>query len=252
MCPASWGTIQGFFKTVNTPFVGCEIAASSVCLDKAYFNQLMEVNGIRQSRYVVIDFDYDNKEEINGKMKLVEKEFNLPLFVKSARTGSSVGVCKVNDWSDLTESINESRKFDEKIVIEEGVKDPQEIEVSVMGNSANDIEASLPGKVIPGAEFYDYEDKYFNNKASYEIPALLPEKIINEVQDLAVKIYKISNCCGLSRIDFLLDDKNSIFINEINTLPGFTPISMYPKLWEVSGLRYKNLITELVLLALRK
>ncbi len=246
------GSIQGFFKILNIPFVGCDITSSSICLDKAYFNQLMEVNNIKQSKYIVIDHEYDEKKEINDKLKFAKKKFSFPLFVKSARTGSSVGVYKVNNWNDLNASISKSKKYDKKVLIEEGVKNPIEIEVSVLGNNAKDIKASLAGKVIPGADFYNYNDKYFDNNAQYELPAKLSQNVTLKIQEQAIKIYKISNCTGLARIDFLLDKRSNIYINEINTLPGFTPISMYPKLWGISGLSYKNLITKLITLAIRR
>lgn len=245
------GSIQGFFKTLDVPFVGCNIASSAICLDKAFFNQIMEANAMRQPRFVVLDYNYNAEEKIAGSIKFVQQKFKLPLFVKPARTGSSVGINKVSDINDLILYINKAKKYDNKVIIEEGVSSPLEIEVSVLGNTVKDIKASLPGRIIPGADFYDYKDKYFNGRSKSELPAVLPKGVNIKVQELAIKIYKIVNCTGLARVDFLLDKKFNIFINEINTLPGFTPVSMYPKLWEITELNYKNLISKLIELALK-
>jgi D-alanine-D-alanine ligase len=246
------GSIQGFFETLKIPYVGCDVSSSVVCLDKVYFNQIMHVNKIKQSRFEVIDFKYENTEVIKEKILFIKNNFKMPLFVKSSRTGSSVGVYKVTKPSLLVSAINKSKKFDSKIVIEEGVNNAKEVEVSVLGNSSKDIKVSLPGLVVPGAEFYDYDDKYHNNLAKFEIPVNLPKNKIEEIQDVAIKAYKLTNCGGLARVDFLLDKNLNIYINEINTLPGFTPVSMYPKLWEVTGLSYSKLITKLILLAYKK
>ncbi|MFH1142583.1 MAG: D-alanine--D-alanine ligase family protein [Candidatus Uhrbacteria bacterium] len=246
------GSIQGFFETQKIPFVGCGVASSAICLDKAHFNQIMFANGIKQAKFEILDFQYETCREINKKIESIKKKFKTPLFIKPARTGSSIGIFKINDVKMLKTKLNQSKKFDNKIVIEEGVRDAVEIEVSVFGNDIKDIKASLPGRVIPGAEFYDYDDKYINNKTTYEIPAKLSKTKIREITNLATKIYKLANCSGLARVDFLLDKQRNIYLNEINTIPGFTPFSMYPKLWESTGLSYKNLISKLIMLALNK
>jgi D-alanine-D-alanine ligase len=245
------GTIQGLFESLNVPCVGCDVSSSVICLDKVFFNQIMAVNKIKQSKFEFLDYEYENNDEINAKIQIIKKNFTPPLFIKSARTGSSVGVYKVTDLSLLEKYINKSRKFDTKVVVEVGVKNAIEVEVSVMGNNDGNIKASLPGRVLPGAEFYDFNDKYNNNLAKFEIPVNFSKMKIKELQSLAIKAYKLTNCKGLARVDFLLDSRLNININEINTLPGFTPVSMYPKLWEVSGLSYSKLLTNLVLLALK-
>lgn len=246
------GSIQGFFKTLKIPFVGADILASAVCLDKAVFKELMTAHGIIQTRFVVLDWKRENQKEIKKKIEFIKKEFKFPLFSKPARTGSSVGISKIKKAGELEKCIKDSKRFDDKIIIEEAVMNAQEIEVSVLGNSNENIQASVPGKIIPGADFYDYADKYQNNATKFELPARLPKEKIQEIQALAVEVYKIANCDGLSRVDFFLDKNLKVYINEINTLPGFTPVSMYPKMWETSGLKYKDLITRLINLALEK
>jgi D-alanine-D-alanine ligase len=245
------GSIQGFFKTLGIPFVGAGIASSAVCLDKVIFKQLMSADKIPQTKFIFLDWQYDSQEDIDKKLVTVKNKFKFPLFVKPARTGSSVGVYKVKSFSKLNYFIKKSKKFDSKIIIEESVEKAREIEVSVIGNSTKDIKASLPGRIIPGAEFYDYDDKYKSNKTQFELPAKLPENKIKEIQSLAAKVYKISNCQGLARVDFLLGKNLKVYVNEINTLLGFTPISMYPKLWEATGFKYQDLISSLILLALK-
>jgi len=245
------GSIQGFFEILNIPYVGAGIMSSSVGLDKEIFKKVMDASGIAQAKYGIIDWKYQDKGEIKKTISKLKKELRFPLFVKPARTGSSIGINKARTEKDLEIFLSRSRKFDSKVIVEESVEKPGEIEVSVLGNGHSDIKASLPGKVIPGAEFYDYNDKYKNNKTVFEIPVNLPRRKIEEIRKLAIKAYKAVGCEGLARVDFLLDEKSKVYINEINTLPGFTPISMYPKMWEASGLKYKNLITKLLHLAMR-
>jgi D-alanine-D-alanine ligase len=200
----------------------------------------MVIQGIRKPRFIIIDNKIETIEIKQEKISSIKKDFKFPVFVKPARTGSSVGVYKVKEPEVLESFIDKAVAFDNKIVVEEAVNDCREIEVS------------LPGEVFPGAEFYDYDDKYKNNQAKFDIPAKLSPEKTAEIQRIALDAYKITNCEGLARVDFLLDKEETVFLNEINTLPGFTPISMYPKLWEVTGLSYKELITKLILIALNK
>lgn len=245
------GTIQGMFEMLGIPYVGCGIASSAICLDKALFNDLMDAHDINQAKYSVVDYVYQSKSECGEIIRNIQKNYSFPVFVKPARAGSSVGISKVKIAKDLQRAINKAKLVDKKIVIEESVEDCMEIEVSVMGSSERTIKASVQGRVIPGAEFYDYEDKYVNNKTVFEIPANLPKSVLRELSELATRIYKISNCTGLARVDFFVDKQHKIYINEINTLPGFTPISMYPTLWKASGVSYKTLITKLIQLGLK-
>jgi len=246
------GSIQGFFKTLKIPFVGSDITASAVCLDKSLLNKLTEFEGIKNPRFETIDYERDRPEEIRKKLADIKRKFKLPLFVKPARTGSSVGISKVAKLKELKTALEEAGKFDRKIIIEEGVEKCKEIEVSVLGNQIGDFKVSFPGRVIPGEEFYDYDDKYKNNKAEFEIPAKISKKTENEVKKIALEAYRVANCQGLSRVDLFLDNSGKIYLNEINTMPGFTPFSMYPKMWESSGLGYRDLITKLIELALSK
>lgn len=246
------GTIQGFFKILKIPFVGPDVLASSVCLDKAILNQLTEANGILNPKFEGIDYERENSEEIKFKLTNIENSFKLPLFVKPARTGSSVGISKIKRLKELKSAINEARKFDNKIIIEESIENCKEIEVSILGDNIKNFKVSFPGRVIPGEDFYDYNDKYKSNKARFEIPANFSKKVEDRIKKIALESYKIANCKGMARVDLFLDNKNKIYLNEINTIPGFTPISMYPKMWEASGLSYRNLITKLIELALNK
>ena len=244
------GTIQGFLRTLNIPLVGCDVAASAICLDKGFFNELMDVNNIVQPKYVV--FDFIDKSYRNKKIEEIKALLSLPLFIKPARTGSSIGISKVKDFTDLATAIEKAKEFDDKVVVEESVENCSEVEVSVLGDAQTEVKVSVPGKIIPAAEFYDYDDKYKDNNTKFEVPVKLSEEKIKEIQQLAEKAYIVSGCEGLARVDFLLDEENKVYLNEINTMPGFTPISMYPKLWEASGLQYKELITKLIELAIKR
>ena len=210
---------------LKIPFVGCDVLASAICLDKAIFNQLMAFNNIKKPKFSIVDFDHDSKNEISAKIITTQKNFAFPVFVKPSRAGSSIGIRKVKQKTNLEKAIKYASKFDKKVIIEEAVKNCQEIEIAVMGNK-NNVKASLPGRIIPGNEFYDYNDKYKNDNAKFEIPARLSPRKTKEIQEIATKAYKIVNCQGLARVDFLLDDKLNIYLNEINTMSGFTPISM--------------------------
>ena len=246
------GAIQGFFETLKIPYVGADVISSAIGLDKSFFNQLMAFNKIPKCKFETIDCLRQTPEEIADKIKNISAEFIFPVFVKAARGGSSIGVIKVKKKNELNKAIQKVKKFDKKIVVEESIENSIEIEVSALGNDIDNYKISFPGRVIPGAEFYDYKDKYFSNKTKFELPADLPKQKVNEIKSLALEVYKIINCTGLARVDFLLDSSLKVFINEINTLPGFTQISMYPKLWETSGLKYKELLTKLIYLALNK
>lgn len=246
------GSMQGFFKVLKIPFVGADIASSAVCLDKALLNKLTQAEGILNPKFEVIDYERESDGEIRDKLFGIKKKFKLPLFIKPARTGSSVGISKIKNWKELGSAMSKAKKFDIKIVVEEGVENCKEIEVSVLGNGIGSFKVSFPGRVVPGKDFYDYDDKYKNNKAQFEIPAKLSKEMEKKIKQVALEVYRIANCQGLSRVDLFLDNKNRIYLNEINTMPGFTPFSMYPKMWEASELDYKNLLTKLIGLALKK
>lgn len=240
------GTIQGLLKILDVPFVGADVLGSAVGMDKEVTKRLLRDAGLPIPNFSV--FNRYTRAQIRFN-KIVEK-LNLPFFVKPANLGSSVGIHKVKSETDFESVINDAFQYDNKILIEEYIKG-REIECSVLGNY--DPIASLPGEVIPKHEFYSYEAKYIDeNGAILEIPARLPEHIVTKIQNLAISAFKSLCCWGMARVDFFLTEDEKVFINEINTIPGFTKISMYPKLWEVSGIPYRELIDRLLQLALEK
>ncbi len=245
------GTIQGLLEMAGIPYVGCGVLASSAGMDKVIMKQLFREAGLPIVGYTSLlrtQFEQDSESVLNRVVEAV----GFPCFVKPANLGSSVGISKARDRKSLKEGIAVASRYDRKIIVEEGV-DAREIEVSVLGNDSP--EASLPGEIIPQtAEFYDYKAKYLDdNGARLEIPAQLPQATVNELQDLAVKAFKAIDGSGLARVDFfILKDSGKILVNEINTMPGFTSISMYPKLWEASGVSYSELVDRLIALAIER
>ncbi len=239
------GTLQGLFRIINLPFVGCGVLSASVGMDKEYMKRLMTESGINNSAYVVL-----KKSETNDYERIVQK-IGTPFFIKPANAGSSVGVHKVKSAEDFGPKLKDAFQYDHKVIAEEFI-DGKEVECSVMGLNQNP-KASLPGELIVKHEFYSYEAKYLDaNGAEIVIPAKLADSETKSLQELAIKTFKSLNCDGLTRVDFFIRKDGKIFVNEINTLPGFTQISMYPKMWEASGLKYSDLITELVNLAFEK
>lgn len=240
------GTVQGMCKLLNIPCVGPGVMSSSLCMDKVYTKYVLENFGIKQADYVVVNrFDYNiDKEEILNE---IEEKLGYPNFVKPANSGSSVGISKAHNREELVVGLDEALKHDRKILVEVGIN-AREIEVAVLGN--DDPKGSIPGEIVPAKEFYDYEAKYSSNDSILLIPAKMEENELEEIRTLAVKIYKMLDCAGMARVDFLVDkDTNEVYLNEVNTLPGFTSISMYPKLWDATGLKYSDLINELIKLA---
>ncbi|WP_330638617.1 D-alanine--D-alanine ligase family protein [Romboutsia hominis] len=241
------GKTQGLFEISQIPYVGCGVLASSVGMDKLVCKKVFSQMGLPQVNYTYttkIVFNNNTEEELNK----IERELDYPVFVKPANLGSSVGISKATNRKELLNGINEALKFDSRIVLEQGV-DAREIEVSVLGNE--EVKASIAGEIKPAKDFYDYEDKYINGASTYEIPAKISDADMENIRKMAVDAFKGIDGKGLSRVDFFIDRKSGeIFINEINTLPGFTNISMYPKMWEVTGLEYSNLIDKLIELAI--
>ena len=241
------GTIQGLFAMSGIPYVGCHTFASSVCMDKAATHTILSANRIEQTPYLWFYADrYEDAEGRTTIRKKVNARLNFPVFVKPANAGSSVGISKVNTMDELDEAVAKAAKEDVKIVIEEGVAG-QEVECAVLGN--RDAKASVVGEIGATAAFYDYDDKYKNGTSQLYIPARLSEEISEEIRRTAVRAYRLLGCAGLSRVDFFVTPEGRIILNEINTLPGFTAISMYPKLWEATGLAYGDLLDQLVELA---
>ena len=243
------GTLQGYLETIGLPYVGSGVAASAIGMDKAFMKYVFAA-----AKLPMVDFVQVLEREWRGEreriVRAVNNSLRLPYFVKPANSGSSVGVTKVKSEDALAAAIEKAFRFDEKALVERGL-DAREIEVSVLGNDAP--EASLPGEIVAGREFYDYEDKYIENKAQLIIPAKLPKEKTEEIRRLAVAAFRAIGASGFARVDFFLErGTNRAFVNEINTIPGFTQISMYPKLWEATEIKYSRLIERLVELGLER
>ena len=240
------GTIQGMLKLADMPFVGAGVLGSAVGMDKDVMKRLW-----RDAKIPIADFlVFDHTTKKNCGFKLIQDKLGMPVFVKPANLGSSVGISKVKTADELDRAVNLAFQYDNKIIIEENIIG-REIECSVLGNE--DPVASVPGEIIPHHEFYSYEAKYIDGKgSSLEIPAKLDRNIIKKAQSLAVEAYKSLCCEGMARVDFFLRGRDEVIVNEINTIPGFTRISMYPKLWEASGISYSDLIDRLIQLALER
>jgi D-alanine-D-alanine ligase len=230
-------------------YVGAGVLGSSVGMDKALFKDVMITHHIPVLPYTVVLRSEIEKAPQDVAAR-IEQVGAYPLFVKPANLGSSVGISKCRNRSDLLEGLMEACRFDRRVLVEKGIN-PREIEVGVLGNDSP--AASVPGEVIPSREFYSYEAKYLDGKSELIIPARLPGELTQKVQDMALRAYRAIDCAGMGRVDFLLDrDSGELFLGEINTIPGFTKISMYPKLWEASGLAYPELVDRLIELALEK
>jgi D-alanine-D-alanine ligase len=235
------GALQGFLETLGVPYVGAGVTASAVGMDKAVFKALLRDAGLPTPRAVVLRRSGDGP---------LAAGLPLPVFVKPACGGSSVGVTKVKRREDLADAVALALRYDERVLVEEGV-DARELECAVLGNEQP--RASIPGEIVPGHEFYDYDDKYRDDKAKLLIPAPVPASVAEETRRLAVEVFRLCGVSGMARVDFFLErGTDRVLVNEINTLPGFTAISMYPKLWEASGLPLRDLLDELVRLALER
>jgi D-alanine-D-alanine ligase len=244
------GTIQGMLEMANLPYVGCGVLASAVGMDKAVSKLVFEQIGLRQSHYTV---EKRRRWQTDPEAVLADIEalIDYPVFVKPANMGSSVGISKAETRAELAEAIQLACRYDRKIVIEAAVPNAREIEVSVLGN--DEPVASLPGEIVPGNEFYDYAAKYVDDNSRPLIPAPLSEEQQTGIQEMAIQAFQAVDGEGLARVDFLLDDvSGELYLNEINTMPGFTRISMYPKLWEASGISYPQLVDRLLQLALER
>ncbi len=240
------GTMQGLLKLTNIPFVGPGVMGSSVSMDKDVMKRLLQDSGIPNAAFLV----YQLHEMPSINFKDVESKLGLPVFIKPANMGSSVGVNKANNEEEFYMGMKDAFQYDTKVVVEEFIKG-REIECAVLGNE--DPQASIAGEIIAHHDFYSYKAKYIDEKgASLKIPAELSDDMMKKVQRIAIDTFKVLGCEGLGRVDMFVTSENKIFVNEINTLPGFTKISMYPKLWDYSGLSYKDLITKLLELALAR
>lgn len=243
------GSLQGFLDILGLPYVGSGVAASAVAMDKGHMKYAFGAAKLPMVDFVqVLETEWRNERE--RVVRAVNNALRLPYFVKPANSGSSVGVTKVKSDKALAEAMELALRFDDKVLVERGV-DARELEVSVLGNDAP--AASVPGEIVPGAEFYDYADKYVDNKAQLIVPAKLPKEKCDELRRLALAAFKAVGASGYARVDFFLErGTNRLFVNEINTVPGFTPGSLFPKLWEATEIKYARLIERLIELGIER
>lgn len=240
------GTVQGLFELMELPYVGAGVLASAVAMDKGLFKALMQAHHIPVLEYALFD-SLQLEREVDAVLDRAEAVADYPLFTKPANLGSSVGVSKVHSRSDLLEGLMDAAQYDRRVLVERGIE-AREIEVSVLGNE--EPEASLPGEIVPGDEFYSYRAKYLDDTSELHIPAPLDPETTEEARRLAVEAYKAIDGAGMARVDLLLEkETDRLYMNEINTIPGYTDISMYPKLWEASGIPYAELMDRLIELA---
>jgi len=246
------GTVQGLFEIAGIPYVGSGVAGSAVGMDKGMMKALFANAGLAQLPYVVVT-RHQWQKEANTVIAALETSLPYPMFVKPANLGSSVGISKVRNTDELRNGLTVAAGYDRRIVVEKGLNKPREIEVAVLGN--DEPQASVAGEIIPleKYEFYDYESKYSEGQADLLIPAPLSDEAMADVRQMAVRAFQAIDAAGLSRVDFLLDrDTGRFYLNEINTMPGFTTTSMYPKLWEATGIPYHELVGKLVELAIER
>lgn len=243
------GTVQGLLELAGVAYVGSGVLASALAMDKAVANDVFRAHGLAVAPYIVVKRKEWHQEPAEVVAE-VEAALSYPVFVKPANLGSSVGISKAHDGGELPRAIDLAARYDRKLVIQQGIE-AREIEVSVLGN--DDPIASVPGEVIPSREFYDYQAKYIDEDSELVIPAPLSEEITERVREMAVQAYRALDCAGMARADFLLEKPTGkLWVNELNTIPGFTQISMYPKLWEATGISYPELIDRLIGLAIER
>jgi D-alanine-D-alanine ligase len=244
------GTVQGLLELADIPYVGAGVAASAISMDKDLMKTIFQQKGLPILKWLTIKRKewHKDKEEI---LSLIQKSFEYPLFVKPTNLGSSVGITKVHKKEELEKAIDLASSYDRKILIEEGLEEIREIECSVLGNDKP--RASVVGEVRPAGEFYDYDSKYIDEETQLIVPADLPDGVSRKVQEIALRAFKAVDAAGMARVDFFVSKKeNKIYLSEINTIPGFTSVSMYPRLWEASGISYPDLIDQLIQLALER
>jgi D-alanine-D-alanine ligase len=248
------GSLQGLLELDGTAYVGAGVTGSSVGMDKAVFRAVMKANNIPVVETVLL-LRSEIEKDMTGSIAKAESILPgsadpYPLFTKPANLGSSVGITRCTSRSDLMEGLLEAARYDRRVLVERGV-DAREIEISVLGN--DDPQVSIPGEILPSREFYSYESKYLDGTSELMIPAPIPPETAAKAGEIALQAYRAIDCYGMARVDFFLDRQTGeLFLSELNTIPGFTTISMYPKLWEASGLKYPDLIDRLIELALER
>jgi D-alanine-D-alanine ligase len=241
------GTLQGLLEMAGIPYVGANVFASAASMDKEFTKKLAAVEGIPVGPYVVL--------RAGDSLSAADKQrLGLPVFVKPARAGSSFGITKVNDWADLDAAVATARAVDPKVLVEQGIAG-REVECGVLeGEYGGGPEASLLAeiRVVKGHEFYDFEAKYLDDSCEYDIPANLPPEVSREIQEYACRTFSAVDCAGLARVDFFVTPDSKVYLNEINTMPGFTSTSMFPRMWAATGLEYPKLVSRLIRTALRR
>jgi D-alanine-D-alanine ligase len=244
------GTLQGLLELADVPYVGAGVLGSAIGMDKIIQKQVFHQAGLRSSRFVWFPSSRVN-EARTQVIRRVERALRYPVFVKPANTGSSVGINKAHNRKELGAALTVAVEYDRRVIVEQGINNAREIEVSVLGNEK--ALASVPGEVVPSNEFYDYDAKYVDGKSTAVIPAKLPVRVMRRIQRMAIDAYTAIDCAGMARADFFVTrSSNTIYINELNTIPGFTSVSMYTKLWEASGISYRELLDRLIALALQR
>lgn len=241
------GTIQGLFELAGIPYVGCDLISSANCMDKQITHTLLDAAGIRTAKWRVLR--KSERDQFENFIPEIEEALKYPIFVKPANAGSSVGISKAHDREELLKAVDLAFQHDQKAILEETIVGA-EVECAVLGNSYP--RATAPGQITPCNEFYDYNAKYISGSSKLDIPANISALATDLVKATAIKAYQVLGCSGLSRVDFFVMEDGSVILNEINTLPGFTSISMYPKLWEAEGIPYDKLIDQLIRLALER
>ncbi len=242
------GTVQGLLEVMDIPYVGNGVLGSSAGMDKVVMKQLFEIAGLKQVPYI----HFIRSEWLSNQSAILEQceqQLVWPLFVKPANLGSSVGISKASNVSELIDAVNLALQYDRKIIIEQGIV-AREIEIGVLGN--DEPRVSVVGEIKPVTEFYDYDSKYKDGSTALIIPAELPAETLAEMENMAKRAFKIIDGAGLVRADFFVTSNNELFINEVNTMPGFTPVSMYPLLWQHTGMSYESLIDNLIALAFER
>ena len=243
------GTLQGLLELADVPYVGCGVLAAAVGMDKGVMKAAFAAAGLPQVPYVLVRRS-DLERDHDAALDQIEAQLQYPVFTKPANAGSSVGVSKCRDRAELIDGLNVAATHDRRVIVEQGIN-PRELEVAVLGN--DDPEASVVGEIIPANEWYDYADKYLDGRTAYHIPAPLDDETTERVRRMAIQAFKAIDGAGLARVDFMLDkDTGTVYLNELNTLPGFTQISMYPQLWAASGLPYSQLLDRLIELAIER
>ncbi|MDP2720749.1 MAG: D-alanine--D-alanine ligase family protein [bacterium] len=244
------GSIQGLLELAGLPYVGAGIAASATGMDKDLMKKIFRSEGLPITKHLVL-LRKDLRLNQQRFTKMIEAELTYPIFVKPANLGSSVGITKAHTRAELVQGLKVASEYDRKLIVEQGIDKAREIEVAVLGN--DELETSVGGEIVPSKEFYDYEDKYILGKAKLIIPAPIRKNISDKIRKMAKTAFKSIDCSGMARVDFLIYPKtNEVYIVEINTNPGFTAISIYPKLWEASGVSYLKLIDRLIILAMER